>query len=138
VRYDARTYRLLPLDDVTLNTLHGRVVCRMQPGAHQRALLLEDGWTIASAELVQRRGCWSLHIVQHASAPTERDPTGYLGVDLGIATIATDSTGQSFTGDAIKKTRERCPMHHHLPDQGPLAAPPAVAAAPLQARPRCL
>jgi IS605 OrfB family transposase len=107
VRYDARTYRLLPLDDVTLNTLHGRVVCRMQPGAHQRALLLEDGWTIASAELVQRRGCWSLHIVQHASVPTERDPTGYLGVDLGIATIATDSTGQSFTGDAIKKTRER-------------------------------
>jgi hypothetical protein len=30
VRYDARTYQLLPLDEVTLNTLHGRVVCRMQ------------------------------------------------------------------------------------------------------------
>src|SRR5919201_3610809 len=69
VRYDARTYRLLPLDDVTLNTLHGRVICRLQPGARQRAMLLQDGWQIASADLVQRRGQWFLHIVQHAAAP---------------------------------------------------------------------
>jgi len=32
IRYDARTYRLLPLDKVSLNTLSGRVVCRMLPG----------------------------------------------------------------------------------------------------------
>src|SRR5919199_2995129 len=79
VRYDARTYRLLPLDDVTLNTLHGRVTCRLRPGPHQRALLLEDGWQLGGVELVQRRGVWYLHIVQHAAAPPERVPTGYLG-----------------------------------------------------------
>jgi IS605 OrfB family transposase len=107
VRYDARTYRLLPLDGVTLNTLHGRVVCRMRPGAHQRAMLLEDGWQIAGADLVQRRGVWYLHVVQHAPAPPESEPTGYLGVDLGIVNIATDSTGQPFTGEPVTKTRER-------------------------------
>src|SRR5215472_15381856 len=31
VRYDARTYRLLPLDRVSLNMLEGRVVCRLLP-----------------------------------------------------------------------------------------------------------
>ena len=107
VRYDARTYRLLPLDDVTLNTLHGRVVCRMQPGARQRAMLLDEAWTIGGAELVQRRGVWYLHVVQHAPAPSESEPTGYLGVDLGIVNIATDSTGQPFTGEPVTKTRER-------------------------------
>jgi putative transposase len=107
VRYDARTYHLLPLDDVTLNTLRGRVTCRLKPGPHQRSLLLEDGWTIAGADLVQRRGAWYLHIVQHAAAPTESEPSGYLGVDLGIVNIATDSTGKPFTGEALRKTRER-------------------------------
>src|SRR3954452_6505979 len=37
VRYDARTYRLLALDRVSLNTLQGRVVCRMVLGARQHA-----------------------------------------------------------------------------------------------------
>jgi IS605 OrfB family transposase len=107
VRYDARTYRLLPLDDVTLNTLHGRVVCRLKPGPHQRAMLLDEARTIGGAELVQRRGTWYLHIVQHAPAPVEAEPTGYLGVDLGIVNVATDSTGEPFTGEALGKTRER-------------------------------
>jgi hypothetical protein len=107
VRYDARTYRLLPLDDVTLNTLRGRVTCRMQPGPHQRAMLLDETWTIGRAELVQRRGTWSLHLVQHAPAPSASEPTGYLGVDLGIVNIATDSTGEPFTGEPVTTTRER-------------------------------
>jgi IS605 OrfB family transposase len=107
VRYDARTYRLLPLDDVTLNTLHGRVVCRIQPGVCQRAMLLDEGWEIGGAELVQRRGVWYLHIVQHAPAPQETVPTGYLGVDLGIVNVATDSTGEPFTGAALRATRQR-------------------------------
>jgi putative transposase len=107
VRYDARTYRLLPLDAVTLNTLHGRVFCRMLPGAHQQSMLLDDSWQIGGAELVQRRGTWYLHIVQHAPLPQEAAPAGYLGVDLGIVNIATDSTGEPFTGEAVKNTRER-------------------------------
>src|SRR5450755_3985731 len=35
VRYDARTYRLMALDRVSLNTLTGRVVCRLLPGQRQ-------------------------------------------------------------------------------------------------------
>jgi IS605 OrfB family transposase len=45
--------------------------------------------------------------VQHAPTPEENAPSGYLGVDLGIVNIATDSTGEPFTGEPVKKTRER-------------------------------
>src|SRR6266568_8270917 len=35
IRYDARTYRLMSLDRVSLNTLHGRVICQMVLGKRQ-------------------------------------------------------------------------------------------------------
>ncbi len=46
VRYDARTYRLLPLDGVSLNTMQGRVTCRLVPGQRQRDMLLDADWVI--------------------------------------------------------------------------------------------
>jgi putative transposase len=107
IRYDARTYRLLPLDRVSLNTLRGRITCRMLPGARQHAMLVDPAWTIAGADLVRRGGTWYLHIVQHAPAPQPDQPTGYLGVDLGIVNVATDSTGEPFTGAPVKGVRER-------------------------------
>lgn len=107
MRYDARTYRLLPLDRVSLNTLAGRVVCRLLPGTRQRAMLLGDSWQIGGADLVQQRGTWYLHITQHRPAPSSIEPTGYLGVDLGLANIATASDGEAFSGERIKQVRER-------------------------------
>jgi IS605 OrfB family transposase len=101
VRYDARTYRLLALDRVSLNTLHGRVICRLRPGARQHAMLVDPEWQIGGAELVHRAGTWFLHLTQHTAAPRIEDPSGYLGVDLGIVNIATDSTGQVFTAHAL-------------------------------------
>lgn len=111
MRYDARTYRLLPLDRVSLNTLAGRVVCRLLPGVRQRTMLLEEGWAIGGADLVQRRGVWYLHVTQHKPAPAPVEPTGYLGVDLGIVQIATDGDGQTFSGQRITRVRERRFMH---------------------------
>src|SRR5205085_7164116 len=52
VRYDARTYRFVALDGISLHTLHGRVTCRMRPAARQRAMPLEDGWDSGAGELV--------------------------------------------------------------------------------------
>jgi hypothetical protein len=46
VRYDARTYRLMSLDRVSLNTLEGRVVCRLMLGARQHALLVDPAWEV--------------------------------------------------------------------------------------------
>jgi hypothetical protein len=41
VRYDARAYRLMSLDRVSLNTLEGRIVGRLLLGARQRTMLVD-------------------------------------------------------------------------------------------------
>lgn len=52
VRYDARTYRLMSLDRVSLNTLEGRVVCRLVLGARQHTMLVDPAWEVGGADLV--------------------------------------------------------------------------------------
>jgi putative transposase len=108
VRYDARTYRLMSLDRVSLNTLEGRVVCRLVLGPRQHDMLVDPAWEIGGADLVWRSGVYYLHITQSRDAPPETGPDGgTLGVDLGIVNLATDSEGEHFTGAMIHVVRNR-------------------------------
>jgi putative transposase len=108
VRYDARTYRLMSLDRVSLNTMDGRVVCRLVLGTRQHAMLVDPAWEAGGADLVWRRGVYYLHVTQSREAPSLPDPDGnVLGVDLGIVMLATDSEGESFTGQHIHQVRTR-------------------------------
>jgi IS605 OrfB family transposase len=108
IRYDARTYRLMSLDHVSLNTLEGRVVCRLVLGARQHAMLVDPIWEVGGADLVWRAGVYYLHVTQSRNAPDETAPEGgTLGVDLGIVNLATDSEGEHFTGRVIPIVRGR-------------------------------
>jgi putative transposase len=108
IRYDARTYRLMSLDRVSLNTLEGRIVCRLILGARQHAMLVDPAWEVGGADLVWRAGIYYLHVTQSCEASTEQEPTGgTLGVDLGIVNLATDSEGEHFTGRVIPIVRGR-------------------------------
>src|SRR5262249_1463187 len=62
IRYDARTYRLMSLDRVSLNTLEGRVMCRLLLGPRQHEMLVDPAWTIGGADLVWQRGVYYLHL----------------------------------------------------------------------------
>jgi len=108
IRYDARTYRLMSLDRVSLNTLDGRVACRLLLGPRQHEMLVDPKWEVGGADLVWRRGVYYLHVTQSREAPTETEPDGgTLGVDLGIVNLATDSEGETFTGAKVKQARQR-------------------------------
>ncbi|HLW02975.1 MAG TPA: transposase [Ktedonobacterales bacterium] len=108
IRYDARTYRLMSLDRVSLNTLAGRVICRLLPGPRQHEMLVDPAWKVGGADLVWRRGTYSLHITQSQEAPPlAADDGNHLGVDLGIVNLATDSEGQVFSGAQVSKARKR-------------------------------
>jgi len=105
IRYDARTYRLMTEERVSLHTLSGRVICRLLPGARQRAQLADLAWTTGGADLVRRDGVCSLHLTQTAPAPKPVQRGGILGVDLGQVQLAVDREGQAFSGAKVKGTR---------------------------------
>jgi IS605 OrfB family transposase len=110
VRYDARSYTLMGQERVSLSTLAGRVTSYLVLGNRQVVMLRDPAWEIGGANLVWRRGVYYLHVTQSQEAP---DPApappadGILGVDLGIINLATDSTGQHFTGQKIHEARTR-------------------------------
>ena len=107
VRYDARTYRLLPLDQVSLSTVDGRVICRLLPGPRQQAMLVDPDWKMGGAELVWRAGVSFLHVTQSREAEPVTPADETLGIDLGIVNIATDSEGEQFTGAQVREKRSR-------------------------------
>lgn len=107
IRYDARTYRLMSMDRVSLNTLTGRVVGQLVLGEFQRRYLYDTSWKIGGAELVQRDGQCYLHITQTKANPAPDEPTGFLGVDLGMVNLASDSDGATYRGADVPRVRDR-------------------------------
>jgi putative transposase len=107
VRYDARTYRLMSLDRVSLNTMQGRVICRLILGKRQHDMLIDPAWTNGSADLVWRKGTYYLHIAQSADRPKVAETGAAIGIDLGIVNLATDSEGQTFIGAKVHEVRQR-------------------------------
>src|SRR5258708_4965759 len=112
IRYDARTYRLLSLDRVSLNTLQGRITCRMILGKRQHEMLIDPTWMIGGADLVWKRGTYYLNVTQSKDAPELTETSGTLGVDLGIVQLATDSTGETFSCEQVKSVPQR---YHQRP-----------------------
>lgn len=111
IRYDARTYRLMSLDRVSLNTLTGRVIGQLVLGEFQRRHLYDTSWKIGGAELVQREGQCYLHITQTKPNPAPVETTGFLGVDLGVVNLAADSEGETYSGATVQRVRERRFQH---------------------------
>ncbi|HVA88952.1 MAG TPA: transposase [Chloroflexota bacterium] len=105
LRYDARTYRLMTENRVSLHTLTGRVHCRLLPGARQRTMLADPTWKTGGADLVVREGVYYLHLTQTHPAPARVSHGGVLGVDLGQVHLAVDSDGQGFSGAKVKGVR---------------------------------
>ena len=114
IRYDARTYRLMSLDRVSLNTMQGRIACRMVPGRRQHEMLVDPTWKIGGADLLWRNGTYYLNITQSKDAPPLTETPDTLGVDLGMVNLATDSTGEMFCGAKVHEGRMRYHHRRHL------------------------
>lgn len=103
IAFDDRilTYRT---DSVSLWTLNGRQKMSFVCGEREKILLANRQ---GESDLVFRKGKWFLFATVNVIESPMNEPNGFLGVDLGIARLATDNDGQSFSGAHPKSLRKR-------------------------------
>ncbi len=102
--YDERLLGWKGPAHVSLLTLQGRQVVAMVYGAYQSGFLPR---LKGQVDLVYRDGTFYLYATIDVPADTPIQLTRFLGVDLGIVNIATDSDGHAYTGATIEVVRAR-------------------------------
>lgn len=102
--YDQRILSWKGLDKVSILTLQGRQIIPIKIGAYQEARLDRK---IRQTDLILRDGTFYLAVVVDAPEPTPNEPDGFLGIDLGIVNIASDSDGEVYSGGQVNGLRKR-------------------------------
>ena len=105
VPYDQRTMSFKGIDRVSLLTMAGRVVVPYITGAYGRDRMeLPRG---QSDLVLAKDGKWFLLVTVDMPDGTPIEPDDFIGVDMGIAKIATDSDGEAHTGADVDKVRRK-------------------------------
>jgi IS605 OrfB family transposase len=104
VTYDERISSFKGLDRVSLWTLEGRMVLPLAYGEYQgRRFDRIKG----QVDLVYRGGKFFLYATVELPDEAPIEVKDFLGVDLGIVNIATDSDGNVRSGEAVERVRRR-------------------------------
>jgi len=96
--------RIRPDSTVRLRLNYSNIIVPFICGERQRGLLA--GRT-RDADLIVRDGSVFVHIACNVEEPPPFAPTGFLGIDLGVANLATTSDGQQFSGALVEAVRVR-------------------------------
>jgi len=105
VDYDARIFDFREKDEaVSLTTVRGRIHIPLKIGGFQREALVGKEPTCARLVRVGRE--WDIHIAIEETEPPKRGGPP-LGIDLGIRSIATLSTGKKISGAKTRAIKER-------------------------------
>lgn len=103
--FDERLMSFKGIDQVSLLTLAGRVIVPVLMGAYQQARISAAK---GQCDLVLRHdGLWFLLVTVDLRDGTPLPTTYFIGVDLGVANIATASDGEQFSGDGMEACRSR-------------------------------
>lgn len=101
--YDDRIVRISGAM-ISIWTLGGRIKLPFVCGERQRAAMT---YRKGEADLAFIRGKWFLICTCDVPETEGFDPEDWIGIDLGIANIATTSDGDRFCGKPTLKTRDR-------------------------------
>lgn len=104
VHFDKRTYTLKG-EEVSLNTLNGRITAILRMGDHQRQILTSG--TAKEAELVLRNGKWYFNLVVESNAAEAVSSGAVMGLDVGENNLAAHSLGKVFGGEQLRDKRDR-------------------------------
>jgi putative transposase len=105
IAYDVRTMGFKGIDKVSLLTLEGRIVVPFLLGKYQSDRI---GMAKGQCKLVLRKdGKWFLIVTVDVPDGTPIPVTDFIGVDLGLANLATDSDGNAHSGKPIDDARKK-------------------------------
>lgn len=89
---------------VSINAVGGRLKIPFLGSAAQKDLLHEKR---GQADLLLREGHFYLCVAVTVAEAEPFTPQGVIGVDLGIVNVATDSEGNTHTGEPVKRVRRK-------------------------------
>jgi len=101
--YDRSIMSFKGVDRVSLLTLEGRVIVPFVMGERQQERFsLAEG----QSDLIRRKdGKWFLLVTADAPDKTPAPVKEFIGVDLGVVNIATDSDGEVYACDKVEEVR---------------------------------
>lgn len=102
--YDERILSFKDVHKVSILTLAGRAMMPFVLGEYQATNLKRIR---GQCDLVRRDGMFFLYCAADFPEEPAIEVKAFLGIDLGIVNIATDSTGETFSGDSIDRNRKR-------------------------------
>ena len=119
--YDDRIIRFVKDGSaVSLWTIEGRIVVPIVMGEHQRRLVV---YRKGEVDLCIVRGKWMLAATCDVPETEEFEAEDWIGVDLGIVSLAVDSDGRVYTGaDVDRKRRQIQKRRNGLQKRGTKAA----------------
>ena len=104
---DARTFRFLQENwTVSVSTTSKRLTAPIRASNYHQGKL--KGQKPTSAQVcLHRDSNWYVHIQLKSEVPQTQNTNNVIGVDFGRRDIAVTSTGQSWSGKEIQKTRDK-------------------------------
>lgn len=104
ITYDQRNMNFKGVDKVSLSTLDGREIIAMAYGEYQAERFDR---LKGQCDLVLRDCKWFLFSTIDLPEPPPGEVKAFLGIDLGIVNLASDSEGEAHTGKKIQRNRRR-------------------------------
>ena len=89
---------------VSIWTVEGRITIPVVMGEHQKRLMV---YRKGEVDLCLVRGKWFLAATCDIPETTEFNAEDWLGVDLGIVSLAVDSDGNTYTGADVERIRSK-------------------------------
>lgn len=109
IAYDDRILNwYIAKSEVSLWTTQGRLKLPFVCGEFQKKLLQSQQ---GESDLVYRNSKWFLLAVCEVEDPPLKEVDGFLGVDLGLVQLASDSEGNSYAGAECIALRRRVKKH---------------------------
>ena len=102
--YDQRILSFKGMDEVSINTVHGRIRIPITIGKYGEIPFQRIR---GQCDLVRRNRIFYLMVPVEIPEEPAMEVKDIIGVDMGIENIAVDSTGKYYSGDDIREVREQ-------------------------------